>query len=197
MKKLIITFIIGTLLTTNLTAQKKGSFENVNGIELGIIIDKKIDNTFSEYFLFQYKNLNLTVLRNYNSVTLLEYTPNTIKLTCDGRVITFTNDNNYRNNNETIYLGYGVSHRKGGSYSIDRLANPKSIHDLILVGGRRAFLGEFGGGSLTCHSGGVGSTACSADSGTLSGGGGCGVTCGTGYHACCDDTKNECRCIGN
>lgn len=50
-------------------------------------------------------------------------------------------------------------------------------------------------GEPTCHSGGIGSTACSIEAGVeLEGGlsGGCSVTCGGGFFACCDF---HCTCI--
>ncbi|MGB9610452.1 MAG: hypothetical protein ACPL7M_05720 [Bryobacteraceae bacterium] len=45
-----------------------------------------------------------------------------------------------------------------------------------------------GFGGMACTSGGDGSTSCSP------GGGGCSVTCGTGYYACCNADSNQCRC---
>ncbi len=45
-----------------------------------------------------------------------------------------------------------------------------------------------GCGGVVCTSGGEGATSCSV------GGGGCSVTCGTGWYACCNGNTNNCRC---
>jgi hypothetical protein len=45
----------------------------------------------------------------------------------------------------------------------------------------------------SCSSGGEGSTGCSIDDFT----GGCSVSCGSGYYACCKSSNNTCVCITN
>lgn|GEM_PF-5541168 len=49
--------------------------------------------------------------------------------------------------------------------------------------------------SIDCFSGGVRSTECSIEAGTIGGGGACSVKCKNGYYACCDDQLNKCKCI--
>lgn len=50
---------------------------------------------------------------------------------------------------------------------------------------------------LECTSGGVGATECSVDSTIGPVSTGCSVSCGEGYHACCDDSVTICKCLEN
>lgn len=50
------------------------------------------------------------------------------------------------------------------------------------------------GATMTCDSGGKGSTSCSVEAYTLGSGGSCSTSCANGYYACCSLTKG-CKCI--
>lgn len=56
--------------------------------------------------------------------------------------------------------------------------------------------GEGGeGGSALCASGGRGASQCSNDGNIAGSGGGCSVTCNSGYYACCNVVN--CYCVRN
>lgn len=55
--------------------------------------------------------------------------------------------------------------------------------------------GSNNGGTTSCANGGTGSTQCSIDITVAGTGGGCSVTCGPGYYACCNAGTSGCKCI--
>jgi hypothetical protein len=159
------------------------------GNEVGVLLDLKTDNTFPEYFLFQYSDPIFDVSKARN-LTFVSATSDMVKFKDLSKTYTFTIDPNYRNSSETIYYGYGLSDKKA-NYTLVIPPGPiLTLMDAVMF--NRALVGD-----ITCHSGGVGSTECSISSSPITGGGGCSTKCGQGYYACCDDTKNECRCKAN
>lgn len=183
MKTLLFLFISSCTLFAQ---SPKVVLANLPENEVGILINLKQDNSFQEYFLFQYNGniLDVTMMRN---LTLVKSDANSVTFTDQKKNYVFTIDSSYRNSNEVVYYGFGLS-RKKADY---RLVVPNTPISTLLeaIMFNRSITGD-----ITCYSGGVGSTECSIDSSAITGGGGCSVKCSGGYYACCDDTKNECRC---
>lgn len=175
--------VLMILLSVVSYSQQRVRLADLAGTEIGILIDVQQDNTFTQYFVFQYEGSLFDVSRASN-ITLVSSTDKTVKISFGGKVYAFTIDSNYTNANEQIYYGYGLSKRSGAFKLVIPVGDISTLMEAI------TFNNSFAG-RLTCHSGGVGSTECST--GSL--GSSCSVSCGSGYYACCDDTKNECRCI--
>lgn len=55
--------------------------------------------------------------------------------------------------------------------------------------------GGGGSSSISCTSGGPGSSHCAVNSGVGPISNGCEVTCKSGYYACCDDGRTICKCV--
>lgn len=162
------------------------------GVEIAIIPNFEKDFSFEEYFVFQY-NLdapNFFDVSAVKEVTLIEANSSLIKLKVNSEIVVLTIDSNYVNANETIFYGYGLSHKKATRYSLVNTGLPiEDLSEVIAVNGKTL------GSALTCHSGGKGSTECSSESSIASVATSCSVKCETGYFACCDDTVNKCKCV--
>jgi hypothetical protein len=146
--------------------------------ELLITLNQK-NNEFKNYFIVQSETRFKRDLFINDSYSIVLNSNNLI-LSNNSRHIIFTlNDeklNNYNNNKTTNYISvYGISKRFSGDVVLNLDEKNKRQ------------------GELTCHSGGEGASECSSESGSPLGGN-CSVSCREGYYACCDDTKNECKC---
>lgn len=195
MKKVILglTMILASLFSNLVNASNhKIDIIDISNNELVFVLDRTANNTFTEYFVFQYESSDFSFLGQKNTFSLVGYTSSSITIQCDNEQITFSSG--FGENTSTHFFGYGLSKRKG-TYNLSTPLPPSGdIFDVVI----RPMTSAMAGGApkkITCHSGGVGSTSCSAESGSLGGGGSCSVTCSAGYYACCDDTKNECKCI--
>lgn len=190
MKKLFLC-LITALLFSNLSFCQSAKLIDAKGNELAVIINIDETNSFQEYYIFQYSNNDFSGLDVRKDISIIEINKERIKINVNNKVITLTIDTNYKNENEKIYYGYGLSKRLGTFSLIKDYLNPTSIIDIVLVNN---VLNSRG----TCHSGGPGATECSVTPSNISvGTPSCSVKCGTGYHACCDDTKGECNCVVN
>lgn len=188
MKNLILGIIVLLTVKNHCLAQKKVTVYDVKGKEAGIFINMNDKNEFDEMFLFQYENIDLSILKKYKNITLIESNKNFIKLSCD-EVIYQLSLNSELNSEDVNYInGYGLSYRTG-EYSLKLIENPENISEILLLNGKSVSTNV-----NKCDSGGQGSTACSTDGGVAGGGASCSVTCGSGYYSCCMDAANECRC---
>jgi len=192
MKKLLFG-LIATVLFGNLSfGQNKISFLDIKGKEIAIIVDNT-DNSFKEYYLFQYQNQDFSKLSNKVVTGFVEIINDNLIIKSNDVTFTFTLNNNGSLDN--IYYGYGLSHRIG-EFKIMNNQNPSYIYDLIV--GKTAIDGSIDGstGSLSCNSGGKGSSECSVKASSMNlGTSECSVKCNSGFYACCDDTRGECRCV--
>jgi len=196
MKKLILAVTMAFIsLCSNIATASNHKIDivDISNNELVFILDRTANNTFTEYFVFQYEASDFSFLSQKSSFSLVGYTSSSITILCDNEQITFTSG--FGENTSTHFFGYGLSKRNGTYSLISPLPAEGDIFDVVT----RPTTSAIGGGGtpkkITCHSGGPGSTSCSAESGSLGGGGSCSVTCSSGYYACCDDTKNECKCV--
>ena len=188
MKKLLFGALATVLFPFIGNAQKKVSLVDVKGVEVAIIIDMKEDNTFTDFYLFQYDDIDFSKILNSKSITLMEAGKDMVRLKCDDEIVFLTIDKEAKNENGPSFYGYGLSKRKG-VFSLIENENPQTILDLILINNKAP-------GKLTCHSGGAGSSECSVTPSNVSvGTTACSVKCNAGYYSCCDDTVGECRCI--
>ncbi len=182
--------LIATVLFGSLGFSQKATLIDAKGSEIAIIINRNDNNSFKEYYLLQYNNVDFLEITNEIDISVVEINEDQIKLKSNNKVFTLTIDSNYRNSNEKVFLGYGLSRRLGNFSLIKDFLNPASISDVVLV--NNVLLGK----GSTCHSGGKGSTECSVTPSPLNvGTPSCSVKCGTGYYSCCDDTKGECGCV--
>ncbi|RWX02614.1 hypothetical protein [Flavobacterium cerinum] len=165
---------------------------DIPGVEIAIIPNFKKDSSFEEYYVFQY-NLdtpNFFDVSAVKEVTLIEVNSSLIKLKIDSEIVVLTIDSNYVNANETIFYGYGLSHKKATKYSLVNRGLPiKDLSEVIAVNDK--ILNPL----ITCRSGGKGSVECRSGSSVVSVSMSCSVKCYTGYFACCDDTVNKCKCV--
>ena len=188
MKNLILGLIVLLTINNHCLAQKKVTVYDINGKEAGIFINMNDKNEFNEMFLFQYENFDLSILKKYKNITLIESNKNFIKLSCDEVIFQLSLNSELKSEGINQINGYGLSYRTG-EYSLKLIENPKNISEILLLNGKSVSIN-----SNKCDSGGQGSTGCSTDGGIASGGSSCSVTCGSGYYACCMDAVNECRC---
>lgn len=184
--------LIATLFSNSASATNaKVDIIDLTNHELVFVLNKSVSNSFTEYFVFQYESNNFSFLSQKSTFSLVGYTATSITIQCDNEQITFTSG--FGTNSSTQYYGYGLS-KRNGSYTLNMpLPATGNIFDVVIR--PMSVSGAPTTNKITCHSGGPGSTSCSAEAGTLGGGGSCSVTCSTGYYACCDDTKNECKCV--
>lgn len=190
MKKLFLC-LITALLFSNLSFCQKAKLIDAKGNELAVIINIDETNSFKEYYIFQYSNKDFSEISTEKDASIIEINKEFIKIKVNNDVVILTINTNYKNENEKIYFGYGLSKRLGNFSLIKDYLNPTSIINIVLVNNVLKSKG-------TCHSGGAGATECSVTPSNISvGTPSCSVKCGTGYHACCDDTKGECNCVVN
>jgi hypothetical protein len=191
--KNIVFGLIATVLFGNLSfGQNKISFLDIKGKEIAIIVDNA-DNSFKEYYLFQYQNQDFSKLSSKIVTGFVEIINDNLIIKSNDVTFTFALNNNGSLDN--IYYGYGLSHRIG-EFKIMNIQNPLYIYDLIV--GETAIDGSIDGstGSLSCNSRGKKSSECSVKDSTINvGAAECSVKCDPGFYACCDDTIGECRCI--
>ena len=171
----------------NENAQKSVKLIDIKGSELAIIINIDKENSFSEFFLFQYENIDLAKVLESKEIYLQDFGEDYVRLNTGSETLLFTLDSNLKGEKDIVYEGYGISHRKA-NYTLEIVDNPITISDDLLIDGKRP------SNVSNCTSGGVGSTECSIDSSPIVGGGSCSVKCGKGYYSCCDDTRNSCSC---
>ena len=196
MKKIILlaVLVLSTFFTNAVFAiGQKVDIVDINNNELLFIVNRNAQNTFTEYFVFQYATTNFSFLSQKTTFSLVSYTNTSITIQCDNEQLTFSVAEG--TNTATQYYGYGVSKRNG----IFSLNTPEigTIFDVINISAMTGGGPVTTVGGLTCHSGGPGSTSCSATSGsagTISSGS-CEVSCKAGFYACCDASKIECRCV--
>lgn len=195
MKKIILG-LIATIMIGNLTfGQSKISFLDIKNKEIAIIIDNK-NNSFKEYYLFQYDNQDFSNLSNKELFGNVKLSENNLIISSNNIEYIFTISEN-RNGEKYIFNGYGLSHRIG-DFSIGKNINPEFIYNAIFNKALGGDLFDGGSVSITCHSGGPGATSCSVKASSISvGTAECSVSCSAGFYACCDDTKGECRCVAN
>jgi hypothetical protein len=110
-----------------------------------------------------------------------------------------------------VWTGFGLA-RKSGAFkeSLSSLDGPTLDRLLPVCGGSSPMRLVRTAGALAtprwqatappdapliCDSGGAGSTSCSTSCGGISTGKTCSVSCGTGYHACCDFAQCKCQCV--
>jgi nitrogen regulatory protein PII-like uncharacterized protein len=182
--------IITLVLTSNFViAQNTVKFINFQGKELGIAINIKSDNSFTEYYLFQSDYQDYSKLSGFDNFKLVEATKDHIKVSSDDSIFTFTIEETEKK--ENIFLGFGLS-KRSGEFKLVENSDAEDFMDLILTNN------QVNRGSLTCHSGGEGATECSVTPSDVNvGASSCSVSCGRGYYACCDDTRGECKCKAN
>jgi hypothetical protein len=166
----------------NAFGQSQVSILDFKGQELDILLNIN-DNQFNEYLTFQYENLNFDFLSQYSDFTLLSKSKETIVIKCDRDTLILSIIPG-----RSQYLGFGITDSKADNYTLTLNPSPACIIDLISVNGHQIPFG-----SITCDSGGEGSSGCSTESSTI-GSASCSVTCRDGYYACCDK-DNICRCI--
>jgi hypothetical protein len=190
MKKFIFGLIATVMFGFVGNAQKSVKLVDIKGLEMAIIIDLQKNNSFSEFYLFQYNDLDFSKLITANNVTLVQASLDNIILKNDSEVLSFSILG--KNNEFNKFIGYGIS-KRNGKFKLINYENPKEAMDLILSNNQ-----VHRTAAITCHSGGVGSTECSATPSDLNvGAASCSVHCGTGYHSCCNDTVGECKCKPN
>ena len=196
MKKLVFGLIATILLTSYSFGQSKISFLDIKNKEIAIIIDNN-NNTFKEYYLFQYDNQDFDFFLNKELIGNIEIVNNNLIIITDKIKYLFAiNDEN--KDEKIIFKGYGLSQRKGDFRILENLNQPNIYHIIInrLLGGSE--LEGNGQTGIRCLSGGVGTSSCEVTPSTANiGAASCKVTCSTGYYSCCDDSVGECRCVAN
>jgi len=190
MKKIIFGLIATVLFTIMLFGQTNINLINIEGSEIAFIKNIRKDNTFSDYYILQYDNIDFTNLLKLKNLVLVDENPNSITLKCDSDTYLFTNKSITNIKNQ--FQGYGLSNRKG-IFKLIPIDSPTSLNQIISSNGK---LDPNRG--LECLSGGVGSTGCTVTPSNLNPGtASCSLTCGSGYHSCCNDVVGECRCVAN
>ena len=198
MKKIILglALMLGILFSNDTLARgQKVDIVDISNNELLFIVNRSTQNTFTQYFVFQYEATNFSFLSQKTTFSLVSYTNSSITIQCDNEQLTFWSGEG--TSTFTQYYGYGFS-KRSGIFSLNAIPETGTIFDVINISAMMS-----GGGpvttksGLTCHSGGPGSVSCSVTSGsagTISSGS-CEVTCKAGFYACCDASKVECRCV--
>lgn len=191
MKKLIFALIAIIAIADFSFSQKKINILDLPGFETALIVNLNNRVDFKEYYLFQYVDIEIYDFSKAKSITLIQTNPDYIKIDCDGNLIVFTLDSNYRNQNEIIFYGYGLS-KRNGNFKIDlEIVPTTNLSNSIISNGIK-------NSKITCHSGGVGSTECSVTPSDMNlGTASCSVKCSNNYHSYCDDVKGECGCLPN
>ena len=179
---------MATILFSNLSiGQKIVRIIDIKGSEIGILIDVKDNDSFKEYFLFQYTDCDFSMLKASKNLTLIRSTKDEIVVEGDDKIFELRIEG--IPNNFNTFKGYGLS-RKNGNFKLYKNSNATQVRDLILSD-NQVFK------KMDCHSGGKGASECSATPSSLNvGAASCSVKCNAGYYACCDDSVGECKCIG-
>ena len=153
--------------------------------EVLVIKDLK-NNNFKNYYLIQFENkpnFKKLIDDQYDIIEKDSY----LMLENNKNKIVFSvhqHDNKLFENDTNVYFNYvyGFSKRFTGAKTLS--IDPSSTK----------FFDD--NPDMECFSGGEGSSACSTESGSPIGGN-CSTTCRSTHYACCDDTINECKCVGN
>ena len=156
-------------------------FHSLKKNELLATTDLDDKDDFKHYYFIQSdKKIDLNKLEN--SFYEIEFNDSYLIFKGKRNNIIFSIDDNnigsFKSNKDIYFSVFGISKRHTGKNSLN-LKSPSLRF-----------------GRLECHSGGEGSSECSTESGApLSGN--CSVKCRNTHYACCDDTRNECKCIQN
>lgn len=180
--------------TTNLKTETGLALIDIPGIEIAIVPEMGKNNVFNEYYIFEYDILNETFfdVTAVQDAAFIEATGSHVKLEINSQVVTFTIDSNYTNPYEIIFYGNGLAHKTADKYFFNGITGDiGDLSEAIEVNNQTYSIG----GTITCYSGGSGTSECSAEGTVLGGGGSCSVKCNSGFYACCDDTVNKCKCI--
>jgi hypothetical protein len=181
---------------------------------IAVFADTNHDRSIDERFFLQQENATVDAAMPLRLVSAnVEYRPGYARIVAGNDVIELTVTDvpppawNPRGFRVWRQDGYGLS-RSGGETSVPMPASdrhPGTISTNFCDASTSCYPGETGGGgggggagagTVTCDSGGPGSTSCSTTDGTAT----CSTTCGTGYYACCNNptTTNRtasCKCI--
>jgi hypothetical protein len=187
MKKLFVLVIL--LLSICTHAQTKIKLIDIPNVEVGILLNVNEKNSFSELYVFQYSQYDLSKLLTAKSITLVDSDKDHVRLNVDENIYLFSLNPKLQKSNETLINGYGLSHRSG-NYSISLIEKPTTVTDDLLLNGVSSV-----GKARKCDSGGAGSSECMTSAGALGGGSQCSVKCNKGYYSCCNDNVNECTCV--
>lgn len=91
---------------------QKASVLDIKNKEIAFIVNQKSDNTFSDYYLFQYNTSDFSFLKNYKSLTIESVDEYSIILNCDNlKKVKFSINGN------GDFKGYGMYHRKSNFYN--------------------------------------------------------------------------------
>lgn len=189
--------------------QKKGKIATVNNI-----LSKKIISTKDGIILLfdktknYYKHAITLIPHNNNEKELFaQFLSDVNSFVYEFDAITFTNTKGKQvmfavNNNKGIeiskkantktpvYFGNQLSFVRNNNFTPEKVKKlPESFATNSLIDAMVTNQNIKG----SCSSGGQGSTGCSIDDFT----GGCSVSCGSGYYACCQSSNNTCVCISN
>jgi nitrogen regulatory protein PII-like uncharacterized protein len=196
MKNLIVCFILFILSSVNCYAQKNG-IVFLDSHELAVMVNYESKNkTFTKYFLFEFKGKLPIDFSKFSEIKIIESSATYLKLLCDKSEVCLNIEEGKKHNFGIQINGFGLSERIGNFSLNTKKINQEisNLSELFMVNS----IESGGSGKLTCHSGGTGATSCSVKPSNISvGTPECSVTCSSGYHACCDDTRGECKCNPN
>jgi hypothetical protein len=165
------------------SAQNKELLILKNKTEVALLL-KNSKGDFVENYIFQCGNTENFTISNRKFVDfIIIFDKKALILKIEKKTYYFIVDNYIVG--ENVFRGYGLS-RRFGIFTFDN-SSEESFFDTIRVQNSMT--------SLSCTSGGAGSTECSI-TGTIGPvSSGCSVSCGTGYYACCDDGTVVCQCV--
>jgi hypothetical protein len=195
MKKLILLSLFSLLTCmTNVFAQNVRGTSDVTikkSGKTGIVIYVHGGEELPKSYFFLERNqetqLENTNIENCNIV----FHGKSLMLTSKGVTTVFAlqDERQFRNNDKDIFLGYGLglsTNRQVLDILDESLTDPTFPDIFGLTCGC-----ALNGSNTPCKDGGTGSTECSISDSTYAGvsGGGCSVSCGSGYYACCNQMK--------
>ena len=156
------------------------NFHSLKNNEFIATVDLDVDGNFKNYYFIQSKeNVDFNFLKNGSYQ--IEYTNSYVSFKNKSVNIIFSIDDGnmeqFKNKENNYFSVFGISKRYTGDTSLN-------IKEPIFTQSR----------GIDCHSGGIGASSCSTESGSPISGN-CSVSCRSRYYACCDDTRNECICI--
>jgi len=192
MKRSILIVILAMFFLTSFTyANKKVSIVDVTGNELLFIVNLGDDMSFNEFYTFQYENIDFSSLANYSNFELVSIAEKEIVIQSGSTILKF---NLSADNSSNIqYQGYGIAINKSVSGYELKKPSRGNIGDVIL--GKEKKVKDTNGNTLSCDSGGPGSSQCGTRSGMGTVDTECSVTCNSGYYSCCDDGQGKCGCV--
>ncbi|MGB2174552.1 MAG: hypothetical protein ACPH4O_06480 [Flavobacteriaceae bacterium] len=167
--------------THNHKENKNVQFHSLKNNELIATTDLNNKGEFKHYYLIQ-SDKKIEFDSQKNDSYDIEFSDTYLIFKGQrGNIIFSIDDKNinmFKSKENEYFSVYGISKRYSGKSPI----NIK--YSVLRMGG------------LECHSGGEGASECSAESGAPLGGN-CSVKCRNSHYACCDDTRNECKCVQN